>query len=250
MYKSRTVDKRWELAKRYGLVRSHCGARQDHGGGRRKANTHETFQEDETKRIALRTIPIVLKNGDKRILVNCFLDEGSDTTYVNEDVVEELGLRGKKEKITVNVANGQQVSFNSMTFEIGLESTDGNIDTKIVAKTSERICGGMKPVNWIKIQNQWNHLRKIPFPKLVSRGIVDVLLGTDHYHLMFSKEVLGKESEPCARLCVPWDGQPLERSVRTMENETETHDSITRFAHVPTTKHLFLKTNLTMSTRW
>jgi hypothetical protein len=54
----------------------------------RKANTHETFQEDQTKRIALRTIPIVLKNGDKRILVNCFLDEGSDTTYVNEDVVE------------------------------------------------------------------------------------------------------------------------------------------------------------------
>jgi hypothetical protein len=60
----------------------------------------------------------------------------------------------------------------------------------------------MKPVNWIKIQNQWNHLRKIPFPKLGSRGIVDVLLGTDHYHLMFSKEeVLGKESEPSARLC-------------------------------------------------
>ena len=32
-----------------------------------------------------------------RILVNCFLDEGSDTTYVNEGVVEELGVqRGER----------------------------------------------------------------------------------------------------------------------------------------------------------
>jgi hypothetical protein len=42
VYKSRTVDKRWELAKRYGLVRSHCGARQDHGGGRRKSKGQHT----------------------------------------------------------------------------------------------------------------------------------------------------------------------------------------------------------------
>ena len=39
--------------------------------------------------------------------VNCFLDEGSNTTYVNEDVVEELGVKGEKRLITVNVANDQ-----------------------------------------------------------------------------------------------------------------------------------------------
>ena len=92
-------------------------------------DTHEAYRTGETKRMALRTIPIVLKNGNTRMLVNCFLDDGSNTTYINEDVVEELGLQGQKEKITINVANGQQVSFDSMTFTICLESTDGNIDT-------------------------------------------------------------------------------------------------------------------------
>ena len=43
--------------------------------------------------------------------VNCFLDEGSDTTYVNEDVVEELGMKGRKEKVTINVANDQKVDL-------------------------------------------------------------------------------------------------------------------------------------------
>ena len=57
--------------------------------------------------MALRTVPAVLKYGKKKILVNCFLDEGSNTTYVNEDVVEELGVKGEKELITVNVANDQ-----------------------------------------------------------------------------------------------------------------------------------------------
>ena len=133
-------------------------------------DTHEAYRIGKTKRVALRTIPIVLKNGNKRMLVNCFLDDGSDTTYINEDVVEELGLQGQKEKITINVASGQQVSFDSMIFTIGLKSTDGNIDTTIEAKTLERICGGMKPVNRVKIQHQWIHLRAITFPELGSKS--------------------------------------------------------------------------------
>lgn len=89
--------------------------------------------------MALRTVPVILKHGKKRRLVNCFLDEGSDTTYVNEDVVEELGVKGEKELITVNVANDHDVRFQSMTFAIELESVDGSVDTKAVAQSSEKM---------------------------------------------------------------------------------------------------------------
>ena len=77
--------------------------RQDNESGERKTergngtegdkinqnDTHEACRTRETKRVALRTIPIVLKNSNKRMLVNCFLNDGSDTAYINEDVVEE-----------------------------------------------------------------------------------------------------------------------------------------------------------------
>ena len=152
--------------------------------------------------MALRIIPIVLKNGNRGLLVSCLLNEGSDTTYVNEDVVEEIGLAGEKQPIAVKVANDLNIRFLSSTVQIGLESTDGRVDTKITAKTSDRICDGLKAVNWIKIQDKWNHLRGIPFPPLAKGNQFDVLLGADHIELMYSMtEVTGGPSEPCARHC-------------------------------------------------
>ena len=52
------------------------------------------------------------------------------------------------------------------------------------------------------MKHQCNHLRDIPFPSLAKKGIIDVLLGSDYYHLMFPmQEIRGKEDEPAARLC-------------------------------------------------
>ena len=50
----------------------------------------------------------------------------------------------------------------SATMEIGLESLDDRLDTVIVAKTSNNICGRMIPTNWLQIKDQWKHLRDIP----------------------------------------------------------------------------------------
>ena len=62
----------------------------------------ETFGSKKWQQeVALRTVPAILKNGDRGV----WLDEGSDTAYVNEDAIKEVGLTGKKETITVNVAN-------------------------------------------------------------------------------------------------------------------------------------------------
>ena len=85
---------------------------------------------------------------------------------------------------------GQQVSYPSMSFTIGVESVDGCVDAKIVAQSPEKICGGMKAVDWVGIKSNWQHLQDIPFPKLANRGKIDVLLGTDNYHLMYPKKCL------------------------------------------------------------
>ena len=90
----------------------------------------------------------------------------------------------------------------SATMKIGLESLDGRVYTVIVAKTSNKICGGMKPIIWLQIKDQWKHLREIPSPKLGKRSKIDVLIGLDHYNLLFPmKEVRGGGNDPSARLC-------------------------------------------------
>ena len=103
-----------------------------------------------------------MKKREQEITCDCLLDEGSDTSYVNEDVVEALGLQGTKTKLSVKVANDETISFMSSTFEIGLESMDGRVNTGITVQSSKTICGGMKPVNWIQMKHNWQHLKNIP----------------------------------------------------------------------------------------
>ena len=63
------------------------------------------------KYLAFRTVPVVVKNGVRRIIVNALLDDGSTKTYINGDVAAELGLEGSTQRITVNVLNGEEDSL-------------------------------------------------------------------------------------------------------------------------------------------
>ena len=47
---------------------------------------------EPAKYLALRTVPVVVKNGERRIIVNALLDDGSTKTYINGDVAAERGL--------------------------------------------------------------------------------------------------------------------------------------------------------------
>ena len=92
--------------------------------------------KSEVKRpMALRTIPVILKNGSRKLKVNALLDDASTQTYVNADVAEELGLTGTFETIKVNVLNGECKSFQTMPVEFGLKSVNGDVDIRIAART-------------------------------------------------------------------------------------------------------------------
>ena len=62
--------------------------------------------------IRLRTVPVILKNGDRSLKINALLDDVSTKSYVNADVAAELGLHGTTEKMTVNVLNSQVETVN------------------------------------------------------------------------------------------------------------------------------------------
>lgn len=74
-----------------------------------------------------------MKKWSQKVRVNCLLDEGSNTTYVNEVVVEALALQGSKTRIEGKVTNDETVRFMSSTFQIGLEKIVSGVDTEIIA---------------------------------------------------------------------------------------------------------------------
>lgn len=81
--------------------------------------TEGKVQMEQTQRYAradfvgLRTVPVILKNGDRSLTVNALLDDASTKSYVNADVAAELGLQGRIERVTVNVLNGQAETFET-----------------------------------------------------------------------------------------------------------------------------------------
>ena len=173
------------------------GKRQEHP----QQTTLITQNYSKVDYIALRTVPIVLKNGDRSLRVNALLDEASTKSYVNSDVAAELGLKGKTEKVTVNVLNGQIETFETKPVSFELQSVDGKVSFKVNAYTESRVTGDMNIIDWNEYRMKWPHLRSIKFPLNAKRPIVDVLIGLDCLELHCAiEEVRGQPGEPVARL--------------------------------------------------
>ena len=63
--------------------------------------------------IALRTVFVYLRNGDRKLRINALLDDASTRTYINVDVAAELGLQGHPQKVNVSVLHGQVKTFET-----------------------------------------------------------------------------------------------------------------------------------------
>ena len=111
--------------------------------------------------IALRTVPVILKNGSKSLRVNALLDDGSTKTYINSDVAAELGLVGETQHISVSVLNGQREVFDTMAVDVDLQSIDKSTSVNISAFTTNKVTGSLTAVDWQKHGHKWKHLRNI-----------------------------------------------------------------------------------------
>ncbi|XP_062580317.1 uncharacterized protein LOC134242249 [Saccostrea cucullata] len=190
-----------------------------------------TCHGEEPQFIALRTIPVIVRNGSKTIRVNALLDDASTRTYVNSDVAAELGLHGKLQRVTVGVLNDKTESFETMPVEFQIESTDGRIKTKVEALTADKVTGDMCVVNWREYQNKWNHLKGLEFPVLGKHQLVDILIGIDNSELHYAyREIRGRPDEPVARL-TPLGWTCVGKIYGTNEKCVQTHYNRTYFLH-------------------
>jgi len=56
--------------------------------------------------VALKTVLVYIKNGERKLRINTLLDDASTKSYVNADVAAELGLHGHPQRVNVNALNG------------------------------------------------------------------------------------------------------------------------------------------------
>ena len=174
------------------------------GGGGASTHTHTSTskQETATEAFSLRTVPVWLKVNDRKVKVNAMLDDGSNETFLNEEVAGVLGLKERYQTVTVNVLNNEVETFQSMPLNVSIESLDGEFSKDIKVKTCpKRVTGNYKVENWKQSKNRWTHLTKCDFAEPAEDGLVDLLIGVDNAELHYSRaDVRGEEGNPIARL--------------------------------------------------
>ena len=159
--------------------------------------------EQKSGPVSLRTVPVVLVAGKRRVTVNAILDDGSTRSYVNSDVAAELGVGGTSQQMTVHTLNGHKEVFCTTPVRLELESLDGRERADVELCTTRKVVGAISVLDWRTRGRKWEHLKGIQFPPVNacrSKG-VDVLLGLDHADLHVSlRDIRGKPGEPVARL--------------------------------------------------
>ncbi|XP_077992825.1 uncharacterized protein LOC144446858 [Glandiceps talaboti] len=180
-------------------------------------------------KVALRLVPVYVigKDGQKQ-MVNAFLDDGSDSTYIRSDIAAALKLEVENNELTVSTMVNQGTKINSGLVAVTIESLDGQTRRTVGARTLDTMCENLTIPNWHNHHKKWMHLEGLDFPKLPGRKTVDILIGADHPELTLSLEERSGQDNG------------LDEALRNLWNldawETKIEDVLTADEQLATTK--------------
>ena len=176
----------------------------------------------KTGGISLQTVPVIIRNGNKKLKINCLIDSGSNSSFISKDVVKALGLTEFNHETrimnTVTKIN-EPIKVSKVRFE--LASVDGQyVKTEEMYSVSSILIKS-EPIAWQEDKDNWPHLRSIKFPQLASRPHAEMLIGADlpFYHRCYD-EISGDVNGPVAKkLIFGWTCIGRTKAVESNENE-------------------------------
>ena len=160
--------------------------------------TKEPTSGPRPGRVALQMIPVILEGENGiRIRANAFLDGGSGSSYLKEDIADTLGLDAERKPLRVSVFGAKSIMTDSKTVTVRVESMDGRVKKQVFLWTTPKICE-MTAVDWSSSARKLEHLRDLDILKPVEHGEVDLLIGSDYYEelLLPLEHRVGKPGEP------------------------------------------------------
>ncbi|XP_059350988.1 uncharacterized protein LOC132087913 [Daphnia carinata] len=129
-------------------------------------------------------------------LANVFIDEGSDSTLMRSAFATSLKIKGTSQILEIDGAGGVVNRHRSRRVQFQLRTESGEIVT-LEGSTMKIVASPTPITDWNQMKNKWPHLRDLPTGEV--GGKVDILIGTDHTHLLAVKETReGKDYERIA----------------------------------------------------
>ncbi|CAH8572859.1 unnamed protein product [Schistosoma guineensis] len=131
-----------------------------------------------SSKVCLGIVPVRLYGPKGCLETYALLDSGSDTSLVCEELINQLGIKGKETSIRVATVNG---TTNCDCLEVNLEvfslDEQGSIRINKVYTTKKLPIDHATPLTELQLK-RWNHLKDITLPRLQS-NFVGILIGCD-----------------------------------------------------------------------
>ena len=139
--------------------------------------------------IALRTIPVILKNNSTEIRVNAFLDDVSNHTFITEAIASQLNLEGENVDLNISILDGNKKSKSSKCVNFDLISVQSFNKFNISAFNIPTIAKSFDVIDWCKLKHQYEHLEFLPFAQPCKNKSIDILIGLDHTNFHTSTQL-------------------------------------------------------------
>ena len=228
-----TIDERWEAVKRqkrcFGcLEKNHhtaecnkatrCQCNRFHHRmlcARAEGRAERQVSEEPTRvatsgsaakqfRVALRTLPVIIGHKGRELNATAFLDGGSDTSYIKQDLADALGITSETEPLQIATLGGEIQTMKTKHADIMISDKDDGPLHKLHVCTLPVVCEELQVIQWTAEKGEWDHLRDIPFKE--NGSTVDLLIGSDHpeLHAVLERRSAGTGCPVAARTPLGW----------------------------------------------
>ncbi|KAF8563478.1 Zinc knuckle [Paragonimus westermani] len=155
--------------------------------------------------VILGMIPVRVVGPTEDVLTYAFLDSGSDTTLVSQELINRLNLTGKPSEIRVTTIAGSQV-IPGRTVALEIRSLDGENEFAVERAHSVPSLRMKPPVDAIRNEiSKWPHLEGVPFGEIPDKR-VSILIGNDvpEAHWVFDQRLGGRKQPYAVKTLLGW----------------------------------------------
>ena len=152
--------------------------------------------------VALTYMTVWLRNPvtKQEVKVNLLADTGANTSCIDAELAQELGLNGPKEPYHVQVGGGRIHSYSSFLVTAEIQGVhDACTSHSIQLQAYKQPCGRLSRVDWAEAKARWAHLSELDLPAAADRPIQGII-GTQDFYLLapVKPAVVGERNEPVA----------------------------------------------------
>ncbi|XP_071834278.1 uncharacterized protein [Apostichopus japonicus] len=153
----------------------------------------------KSPRVCLRVLPVKVRGNGREVTTLALLDQGSDTSLCENELVRELGIVGESAVYELSTVNSPATVTKGVEIALEVVGLEGNENIELLNVWSvESLPVTKRSIPTQDQVNKWPHLRDIEF-QTMDREKVQLLIGSDTPEAFWVlEERRGKRKEPYA----------------------------------------------------